>query len=205
MNRLILNLAKQEIKLTLRQINQLSELLCATGYFEYCNLNNKLGLSAKELFKQLIIEPLLVHTQLVLDSKGNIAGAMIAGFKLVNHNVMNLWRDDPQIKYLLVGINELEQLISPHDYVLHYFAVRYDLQGVEFLDHSQKLADLLFTHLLAEAKDSGAKHLALICWKSHHAAVKFYQRYNAKIIKTIDLSASVFHDKIYLMKINLRQ
>lgn len=187
-----------------RHINQLVNLLITTGYFEYCGLGNKLKLDLHEATKINFVLPSLKHTKVIMDDLNNIAGFYVASTKAQDCKKdmdPNNIRDDQNVYAAIQSIYTLYNMIAEDDYILSYFAVRFDLQGLVFSKYAKKISELLFEEIILDAHQSKSNSLKIITWASHASAVKLYQRFNGELVETIDLSHSIFADKLLLINI----
>ena len=189
-----------------RHIKQLVSLLMTTGYFEYIGMGNKLNLNYYEATKHSFVLPSIENTKVIFDDLNNIAGFYVASTKASDSKRKldpSAIRDDLNVHKAISAIYSLNNMIHDDDYILSYFAVRFDLHGLIYKNHTKKISELLFDNLLLEAKQSSSSSLNIITWASHVAAVKLYQRFNGNVVETIDLNDSIFRDKLLLIKIKL--
>ena len=136
----------------------------------------------------------------------NIAGCYVALTKKDDAKIIqdNDWRrDDPDLHTACNSIMNLHNSIPDNDYVLHHYAVRFDLHGIIYPKYAKKISDLLFENALVSGRKSKSDALSFLVWESHVPAVKLYTRYGAKIVQRIDLSKNIFSDQLLLMRILL--
>lgn len=190
-----------------RLIQQLVSLTLTTGYYEYACTNNKLGFDVHEAVKIKLVIPYLPYTNMILDDLNNVAGVYVGLTKQeeVDHITFGYdWlRDDLDLQMMINAIDNVYHSIPNDHYMLHQFAVRFDLQGINHPQFSRKISDLLFENLLFAVRESKTDSLSLMVWESHVPAVKVYTRYGAKIVRKINISNKVVSDCLLLMNITL--
>ena len=205
-NKGLVTMIKQKASLTTisnQHIDQLVDLVLTTDHFQCFSSMHKLN-NDYAFAKTDFILPYIPHTTMVLDENNNVAGFYAALTKENDLQVvkdMDWNRDDPNVQLLFDAENLLLDYIADTDYFLYIFAVRPDLHGVVHRDHNKKISHWLFEELLQCGHAKNSKFLAIMAWESHAAAVKLYARYNGTIVQSVDLSNSVFSDKLLLFKI----
>ena len=147
----------------------------------------------------------MLLTTVILDNLNNIAGCYIALSKAEDLQLspINHWREPPEITLLNDAIEALYQEVAKEDYLLQFFAVRFDLRGFICPEYNQKIADILFQSVIDEARKNTSPALAMMTWVLHKAAMKFYQRYGAEVVQRMDLHHTIFNDDLLLLKIPL--